>query len=63
MLQFLRTETKHLEQAGLLRNEIISESATGPNRRIRSRTMLDFCSTDYLGLANDKEVKLSLIHI
>ena len=52
-LEFLGTEAKHLEQAGLLRREPLLTSPPGP-RPLRSAiaSSLNFASSDYLGLSH-----------
>jgi 8-amino-7-oxononanoate synthase len=46
-----------LRQQGLYRSHKIIETPQGVDLVIEGRTILNFCSNDYLGLANDLEVK------
>lgn len=42
-----------LEHAGLRRTRRTVEAASGPHLQVDGRTLLSFCSNDYLGLAGD----------
>jgi 8-amino-7-oxononanoate synthase len=42
--------------AGLFRERRIMDSPSGPEMRVDGKTLLAFCSNDYLGLANDPRV-------
>jgi 8-amino-7-oxononanoate synthase len=45
------------EQEGLYRRRRVIESAQGRELTLDGRTLLNFCSNDYLGLANDPRVR------
>jgi glycine C-acetyltransferase len=60
-LEFLNTEAKHLEQAGLLRQEPSVGSPQGPTITVGDRELLNFASSDYLGLSNHPDVKKAAI--
>jgi glycine C-acetyltransferase len=57
MLNFFRTEARHLEQAGLLRRELLVDAHQGTTLTVGKQELLNLCSTDYLGLSNTFEVK------
>lgn len=57
LIDFLRTETNYLDQAGLLRREPKVGSAPGPSIKLDGRDAINLASGDYLGLATHAEVK------
>ena len=52
-LEFLSTEAKHLEQAGLLRSEPLLTTPPGPTIRIGDRGLLNFATNDIMGAGSD----------
>lgn len=56
-LQFLEVETKNLRHAGLIRPEMELAAPQGPTVRVGGRDLINFASSDYLGLASHREVK------
>ncbi len=57
LLEFLRTEANNLEQAGLLRREMVVEAPKGTTFTFNRKELLNLCSTDFLGLGSHPEVK------
>ncbi len=55
--KFLKTETSRLQQAGLLREELVSPSAQGRTIEVEGRTLLNLTSFDFLGFAADERLK------
>jgi glycine C-acetyltransferase len=60
-LEFLGTEARNLEQAGLLRREPPLASPQGPVVKVGERPLINLASSDYLGLANHPEMKKAAI--
>jgi 8-amino-7-oxononanoate synthase len=56
-MQELRDELARRRGAGLYRARRVVESAQGVETRIDGRTLLSFCSNDYLGLANHPAIR------
>ena len=56
LLPRLQQQLHQREQAGLLRRRLRRDSSQQPQQIIDSRTMISFCSNDYLGLANHPQV-------
>jgi glycine C-acetyltransferase len=54
---FLETEAKHLDQAGLLRREFLLSTPQGPTVTIDEKHLINFASSDYLGLSDHAELK------
>jgi glycine C-acetyltransferase len=61
LLQYLETETAHLRQAGLLRKDIELPGPQAPVLRIGDARLVNFASSDYLGLSNHSDVKRAMI--
>lgn len=56
----LHSELEARKEQHLYRRRRIAESAQGPEMRIDGRTVVSFCSNDYLGLADHPEVSQAL---
>jgi len=54
-------QLKVREEAGLLRQHRLLESPQQPDAQIDGRSLIAFCSNDYLGMANHPEVKQAAI--
>ena len=61
MDETLKAELLKQKQQGLYRQRLISESAPGAHRVINGKSLLSFCSNDYLGLANHPKIKKAFI--
>jgi len=57
----LQAELERRRAAGLYRQRRVIESAQGVETRIDGRTLLSFCSNDYLGLANHPDIKRAFV--
>ncbi|MDH5472884.1 MAG: aminotransferase class I/II-fold pyridoxal phosphate-dependent enzyme, partial [Gammaproteobacteria bacterium] len=57
----LQAELQQRQRDGLYRNRRIMESPQGAEITIDGQTVLNFCSNDYLGLANHPEIKAAFI--
>ncbi|MGD8347960.1 MAG: 8-amino-7-oxononanoate synthase [Gammaproteobacteria bacterium] len=53
----LQGELDRRREAGLYRRRRVIESAQGIETRIDGKTLLSFCSNDYLGLANHPDIR------
>jgi len=53
----LKQELEQRRQQGLYRRRLISEAPQSVHSQIDGKTLLCFCSNDYLGLANHPEIK------
>ena len=56
----LHAELQQRQADGLYRRRRITESAQGSRIRMAGKTLLNFCSNDYLGLANHPDVKQAM---
>jgi glycine C-acetyltransferase len=61
LLQYVETETANLRQAGLLRRDVELPGPQAPILRIGDARLVNFASSDYLGLSNHAEVKRAAI--
>lgn len=57
----LNSELEKKRKAGLYRQRLINSSAQGVRPTIDGREVLSFCSNDYLGLANNADIKKAFI--
>ncbi|MCA8889145.1 MAG: aminotransferase class I/II-fold pyridoxal phosphate-dependent enzyme, partial [Parvularculaceae bacterium] len=53
ILEELQSELDHLQRDGLRRQRRTLASPCGPEARVDGRSLLSFCSNDYLGLAGE----------
>jgi glycine C-acetyltransferase len=56
MKEFLATELKTIEDAGLFKHERIIESEQGAEIVVKGKKCLNFCANNYLGLSSHPEV-------
>ncbi|MDE2585080.1 MAG: 8-amino-7-oxononanoate synthase [Betaproteobacteria bacterium] len=54
--EHLNDELEALEAEGLTRRRRVLDSACGPEAVVEGKTLVSFCSNDYLGLANDPSI-------
>ncbi|MGQ0506503.1 MAG: aminotransferase class I/II-fold pyridoxal phosphate-dependent enzyme, partial [Myxococcaceae bacterium] len=57
ILEFLSKEANNLQQAGLLRRELVVDSPPGASVTLEKAELLNLCGTDYLGLSSHLEMK------
>ncbi|MFC1643664.1 8-amino-7-oxononanoate synthase [Chlamydiota bacterium] len=60
-MDFMKKELKQLKKDGLYREMRCVESSQGPEIVINHKKYLCFCSNNYLGLANNEEIKKEAI--
>lgn len=60
-LTWLKKQVQDLKDAHLYNNILTIESAVGPEIVINGKKLLNFCSNNYLGLANNPEMKKAAI--
>ena len=60
-LTWLKEQVQSLKDQHLYNNILTIESAVGPEIKISGKTLLNFCSNNYLGLANNPEMKKAAI--
>jgi glycine C-acetyltransferase len=61
LLEFLEAETKNLRHAGLVRRELELTTPQGPQVKVADRELVNFASSDYLGLAGHTEIKKAAV--
>jgi glycine C-acetyltransferase len=61
LLEYLHTETAHLRQAGLLRKDLELPGPQAPILRVGDARLINFASSDYLGLSNHGDVKRAAV--
>jgi glycine C-acetyltransferase len=54
---WIKKQVEDLKEQNLYNNILTIESAVGPEIVINGKTLLNFCSNNYLGLANNPEMK------
>lgn len=60
-MEELRSELEKRKQQGLYRQHRILQSPQGAYTNINGKKVLSFCSNDYLGLANNEEIKQAFV--
>src|ERR1044072_8156454 len=55
--EFLQTELKSIEEAGLFKRERIITTPQGPVVKVNGKEVIIFCANNYLGLSSDPKVK------
>ncbi len=58
---WIKKQVEDLKEQHLYNNILTIESAVGPEIQIEGKTLLNFCSNNYLGLANNPEMKKAAI--
>lgn len=58
---WIKKQVEDLKEQNLYNNILTIESAIGPEIQIQGKTLLNFCSNNYLGLANNPEMKKAAI--
>lgn len=58
---WIKKQVEDLKEQNLYNNILTIESAIGPEIQIDGKTLLNFCSNNYLGLANNPEMKKAAI--
>ena len=56
-LDYLKKQVDDLKEAHLFNNILTLESAIGPEVKINGKKLLNFCSNNYLGLANSPKLR------
>jgi glycine C-acetyltransferase len=60
-ISWIDTQVKDLKEAHLYNNIVTIGSAVGPEMVVNGKKVLNFCSNNYLGLANNPKMKLAAI--
>jgi glycine C-acetyltransferase len=58
---WIKKQVEDLKEQNLYNNILTIESAVGPEIQIEGKKLLNFCSNNYLGLANNPEMKKAAI--
>src|SRR5512133_1226315 len=59
---WIKKQVEDLKEQNLYNNILTIESAIGPEIQINGKKLLNFCSNNYLGLANNAEMKTAAIN-
>jgi len=59
---WIKKQVEELKEQNLYNNILTIESAIGPEIQINGKKLLNFCSNNYLGLANNAEMKTAAIN-